>query len=456
MPRQAVSWLHVSGYRCQLRRLERALLSPGDDSPAGPARGSLAIGCVLTVIALAGCVLLSRLWPQPGLGDARIAMGQTSGALYVKVGDTWHPVLNLASARLIATADANPLPVPEAVLARTKRGPLLGIPGAPQLIVPALPAQQSVWTVCDAEADEGTTVLLGADLPVGRVNAGQALLVAAGTGAPAYLLYHGRRALVDLADRAAVRALRLQGRAPHLVSQTLLNAVPEAPPVTVPRIRNAGAPAGGWLPGFRVGDVLRITRAAGEEFYVVLTAGVQRISPVVADMLRFTGSADVTTVAPGLLRAAPNVDSLPVSAIPDQVPADPGGATWCAVWEPTASGPPAIEFLATQRAPAAAPVALAQADGRGPSVDRFSIAAGHSAYVATQSQVGNRTRVDTRYLVTDTGVRFAIHDDEAARLLGLPARPVPAPWPVLAALPCGPELSREQASVVRDTVATGP
>lgn len=115
-----------------------------------------------------------------------------------------------------------------------------------------------------------------------------------------------------------------------------------------------------------------------------------------------------------------------------------------------------IGFLAAPAAPAAAPVRLAQADGAGPAVDAFSIAAGHSAYVATQSRFGDRTRVDTRYLVTDTGVRYAVHDEEAARLLGLPAMPAPAPWPVLAALPCGPELSREKASVARDTVPPAP
>ena len=60
-----------------------------------------------------------------------------------------------------------------------------------------------------------------------------------------------------------------------------------------------------------------------------------------------------------------------------------------------------------------------------------------------------------KYLVTDTGVRFAIHDDDAAHDLGLPA-PIPAPWPVLVTLPSGPELSRQTASVARDTVAGPP
>ena len=96
-----------------------------------------------------------------------------------------------------------------------------------------------------------------------------------------------------------------------------------------------------------------------------------------------------------------------------------------------------------------APVTLAQADGAGPALDAVYLPPGRSAYVRANGRSG------TRYLVTDTGVRFAIHDDEAAHDLGLPAVALPAPWPMLAALPSGPELSRANASVARDSVA-GP
>ena len=93
---------------------------------------------------------------------------------------------------------------------------------------------------------------------------------------------------------------------------------------------------------------------------------------------------------------------------------------------------------------------LSQADGSGPALDAVYLPPGRSAYVRGVAEPA------TRYLVTDTGVRFAIHDDDAAHDLGLPAAAVPAPWPVLAALPSGPELSRQNASVARDAVAAGP
>jgi len=459
--RQPTTRLQISAYRFLLRRVECALLGRDirtvNESPRAHT-ASLAVGCVLATIAMAACAALALLRPHAQLDQARIVMGQESGALYVRVGDTWHPVLNLASARLIAATAANPRPVGESDLGRTKRGPLLGIPGAPQLLGEPLSAAESVWTICDTDGVATTAVVGPTEASsVRRLGRDQALLVAPPSGSPAYLLNNGQRAVVDLADPAVLRALRLEGRAPLVVSQALLNAIPEAPPITAPRIRGAGGKAAG-LPGFPVGSVLRITRGDGDEYYAVLTAGVQRIGHVAADLLRLSnsqGTANAVTVAPDAIRAAPIVNTLPVAGFPDRAPTVDGGSTSCVTWEPsepTLSGNFGVAFLAGSGLPVPAgrtPVTLSQADGRGPALDAVYLPPGRSAYVRGNGRVG------TRYLVTDTGVRFAIHDDDAAHDLGLPPA-IPAPSPVLAALPSGPELSRQNASVARDTVAGRP
>ena len=97
--------LQVSGYRFLLRRMEHALVR-GDvrmlDDPLRAQSLSLIAGCVLAVIAIAGCAILAFVRPQGTLGSAPIVVTSESGALYVRIGDTMHPVLNLASARLIA------------------------------------------------------------------------------------------------------------------------------------------------------------------------------------------------------------------------------------------------------------------------------------------------------------------------------------------------------------------
>src|SRR6201993_2406762 len=381
--RQPTTRLHVSGYRFLSRRIECALLGRdlGAVNEPLPARtAALTVGAALATIAVVACALLALLRPQADLDRVRIVMGKESGALYVRVGDIWHPVLNLASARLIAATDANPQPVRESELRGTKRGPLLGIPGAPQLLGPPLSPDESVWTICDTDSNAATTIVIGpaGGSSVRRLGPEQAVVIASGSSWPTYLLYNGQRAVVDLADTAVVRALRLEGRVPHIVAQSLLRAVPEAPPITPPRIRDVGGKAAG-LPGFPVGSVLRITRAGGDEYYVVLTTGVQRIGQVTADLLRFSnsqGSANLITVAPDALRVTPIVTTLPVASFPDRAPSDDGlnsaDTTVCVTWAPTAAGHSHVTFLAGSGLPVPAgqvPVTLSQSDGRGPGLD---------------------------------------------------------------------------------------
>ncbi|OBJ94542.1 type VII secretion protein EccB [Mycobacterium sp. 1245852.3] len=459
MPPRPATWVQVSAHRYLLRRVEGALLGEGVGAAWPGSRGrrvSLLCGCVLTAVALAGCTLLAVLRPHVALDRARIVMSRESGALFVRVGDVWHPVLNLSSARLIAATAANPQPVTDSDLSATKRGPLLGIPGAPESLGRPLSPDDTDWAICDSTgASTATAVIIGPRSeapPAHRVTGGEAILVATAAGSPAYLLYDGHRALVNLDDAAVVRALRLERRAPVTVSPALLNAVPEVPPIAPPRIHGSGTRAPG-LPGLPVGSVLRITRADGDEYYAVLAAGVQRIGQVAADLLRFSnpqGTTNAVTVAPDAIRSAPVVTELPVALFPDRPPtfSDPAG-TLCASWEGKRTG---VAFVAEAGLPIPAgrtPVALAQADGDGPTLDAAYVPAGRSAYVRAGDGAG------PRYLITDTGVRFAVHDDDAARDLGL-TDAAPAPWPLLTLLPAGPELSRRNASIARDAVAGSP
>ncbi|MCV7350826.1 type VII secretion protein EccB [Mycobacterium parmense] len=449
------AWLYLSGYRFLLRRLECALL--GGDFVACGARLraqaiSLTVGSVVAAVALAGCALLGLLRPHPALDRAQIVIGERSGALYVRVGDTWHPVPNLASARLVAATAGDPLKVREADLANVKRGPLLGIPGAPSFVGSPLPAEEAGWTVCDGPGGAATTVVVGGAgaASVGRLPTGQAVLAVPVSGSPTFLLYDGQRAVIDLADAAVVRALRLEGRAPRPVSSWLLSALPEAPPIAAPRIRRVLGEVPGAA-GFPVGSVLRVSRADGDENYAVLPGGVQRIGQVAADLLRFAdsrGTTNAIAVAPDVVRAAAVVDALPVAGYPDHAPTLVGDDGTLCVARDVADARAALLTASAPPVPAGqTPLTLAQADGRGPALDAVYLPPGRSAYVRGDGRDG------TRYLVTDAGVRFAVRDDDAAHDLGL-AEPIPAPWPVLAALPCGPELSRQRASVARD--ATGP
>jgi hypothetical protein len=350
--RAASARLQLSGDRFVLRRIEAALLGADPGAVEHPARAvSLAVGCLLAALLLAAGVLTGWLRPPAGLGDAPIVLGTESGALYVRVGDTLHPVLNLASARLIAGADAAPRPVREAALGRARRGPLLGIPGAPGPLGPPVGAE-SGWAVCDTGA---ATAVIVEPAPGAWLRPPPLLVTADSGDSQTYLLAGGHRTVVDRADPHLVRP----------VSPVLLEAVPEAPPT-------------------------------------------------------------------------------PAATVPDR-PLGPDAPVLCVLWAPATPADVAVLAGAgLPLPPGAAPVGLAQADGSGPALDAVYLPAGHTAFVRAGG---------ARYLVADTGVRFAVPDDAAARSLGLPGTPTPAPWPMLAALPHGPELSRPDALVARDVVA---
>ena len=450
MARYPNSRLQLSGHRFLLRRLERAVLlgDAADDDPVRRQPLSLAVGALVAVLVMAGCALLGWLRPPAGLGDGLILMDRVSGALYVRVDGTVHPVLNLASARLIAGVSDDPRPVAATDLANAKRGPLLGIPGAPGPIGAALSAQESAWTVCD---DAVTTVIAGPVVTDGAVPGlapDEAVLVSSVSGTT-YLLYDGRRAVVDPTDPVTVRALHLEDRIPRPASPALLSVIPEAPVITAPDIPDAGSPGPQSLSGFMVGDVVRVERADGTEYFVILAGGVQRIGAVAADLIKFASArpdTDITAVAPTAISDVPILGALPVAEFPDRIgpPLTGDVAVLCASW---AAGRVAIRAGAgSPIGEGHVPVVLAQADGGGPAVDAVFMPPGRSAYV------GVRDTDVTGSLVADTGVRYPVADGDTARILGLADGPVPAPWQLVAMLPSGPELRRAAALVARDVV----
>ena len=468
LPSSGMAWqpttrLQTSGHRFLRRRIECALLGRDlravNDSMRAPAQ-SLTAGLAIAIVVLAGCLVLALMRPQPGVEKASIVMESHSGALYVRVGETLHPVLNLASARLIVRAKADPQAVPASAFSRDKMGPLLGIPGAPQFLGRPLGEDESRWTVCDSR--DGTTVIVGGEPQSGVLMRGQTLLVTPTSGGSTYVLFDGRRAAVNLGEAAVARALGLDGRSPLPVSPVLLNLIPESPPITAPRIPGAGRRGPDSLPGFPIGSVLRVARTEGDEFYIVLKEGIQRVGQVAADLVRFADSQGTRTallIAPDVIRTTKSVTRLPVSDYPDRVqaPSVVDGATVCASWQHPAPGSVAVSFSVGGLPISAgqAPVRLVQADGEGPAVDAVYLPPGRIGYVRATSLSGAHARTGTRYLISDTGVRFAVHDDDAAHDLGLPAAMVAAPWSALAALPAGPELGRTNASVAQDVPAAG-
>lgn len=445
MARGQGAQLEASGRRFHTRRLIHALVRGDTAMVEEPVRAqsiSYASGWLAGLLAVAVCAVIAIASPAGGLGDAPIVMVRDTGALYVRIGSTWHPALNLASARLVARSAVNPVTVGADAIAAARRGPLVGIPGAPAEL--GQPVAAASWQVCDS----GRTVLIaGADAD-GRDRVGPVLATAAGEHlAATYLVYEGKRAEVDLRDLAVVRALRLDGVMPRQLSSSFLDLLPELPPITAPAISGLGGKGPG---GFVVGQVVRVSRADAAEHHVVLTSGLQRVGDVAADVIRFAHGADggdLRTVPPAAIAAIAAVRELAVSTFPEQArPPLPSEVPVCTHWRSDAGR---VDTVVSQGKPGTGAVPLVQDDGDGPNIDAVAIPPGRYAYVHATGVLGGSV-IGPRYLVSDRGVRYGIHDADTAKYLGVEGEPLPAPWPMLARLPGGPELSVAAAEVLRD------
>ncbi|MGF6882772.1 type VII secretion protein EccB [Nocardia sp. GAS34] len=469
MPAQLTTRAQVNGYLFLLQRFDHALVRRDVHMLHDPMRiqyRSWITGFVLAALVAGGCAVLGFLHPQGQVGDSKIIMGSHSGALYVVVGKTLHPVLNLASARLVAGSGAAPAPVEEAKLSDMPRGSLLGIPGAPAAL-PGPSSARSAWAVCDdVGSGLNTTVLEGNPQLGPQVHptaAGEALL-ATRDGA-SYLIYDGRHARVDTANAAIESALQLHGIAQRPIGTGLLNATVSAPDLAVPAIPNAGAPSA--VHGTPIGTVISVEgeQPGSAMLYVALADGIQTVSPFTAEVLRTANSMgrnEMTQVAPDAIRGVPVVHTLPVDQFPVQRPAIVSADTApiaCAAW---ARGPhdPAAQLgvLIGRQLPlpdGAQPLDLV-GGSTGAVADAAYVPPSTGEFVQVTGIEPDSTRRDGLFYITDTGVRFGIPDAATAAVLGL-SQPKLVPWQIVDQFPSGPMLDRRSALIARDTVpVTGP
>ncbi|MFE1172129.1 type VII secretion protein EccB [Streptomyces sp. NPDC058773] len=310
----------LNGYTFAKKRLVAAFLQPSpdrtDEGAPNPLRAVLP-GLVIAALVLAGFGAWGMFRPKAPKGwdtpGEHVLLGSQSATLYVVLTTDGkrqlHPVLNMASARLLLkTEQVDVLKVDEHELDSGKipHGPTLGIPYAPDRIPEAREAQKSKrWAVCEQPGSNGRTVqkatFLFADRDAHKVEGpnrlrGGRMLYVRETGA------HGRRYLVDgrgtkyLIDGGASPELLLRAlvgnRPPQPVTEEWLATFHDGTPIGFPALPpSVGRRAG--VPGLdahedQVGRVLRATTGAGAQQYVVLPGEVRPVSDFVARLLLFS------------------------------------------------------------------------------------------------------------------------------------------------------------------------
>ena len=485
----------VTGWRFVMRRIASGIALHDTRMLVDPLRSqsrAVLTGVLILITGLAGCFVFSLIRPSGSAGNNAVLADRSTAALYVRVGDELHPVLNLTSARLIVGRPVDPTMVKSSELDRFPRGNLIGIPGAPERMVQNT-SRDANWTVCDAVSgiargahSTGVTVIAGP--PDGRgaraaaLRSTQGVLVDNGTST--WLLWDGKRSQIDLANHAVTNALGLGADvpAPRPIAQGLFNAIPEAPALTAPSIPNAGAPANYAAPApigaVVVSYALDQSSPGAGRYYAVLPDGLQPISPVLAAILRNTNSYGLDQ-PPRL--GADGVAKLPVSRMldssryPDQqvtlVDAAKDPVT-CAQWsKPVGAATSSLSLLSGSAPPVPDAVHTVDLVGGGASqgtATRVALAPGTGYFTQTVGGGAASPGTGSLFWVSDTGVRYGIDNEQdnsanagrgkTVEALGLSPPPVPIPWSVLSLFAAGPTLSRADALLAHDGLApdSGP
>ncbi|OKK06852.1 type VII secretion protein EccB [Streptomyces sp. CB03234] len=312
----------LNAYTFAKKRTVAAFLQPSptvtEEGAPRPLR-AIVPGLIVAALVLAGFGAWGMFRPKAPKGwdeaGAKVIVGKQSTTRYVvlttgkgKDGKTLlHPVLNLASARLLLDPQKfGVVQVSDDILDAGKppRGPILGIPYAPDRLPSDTEAAKAKrWAVCEqpgggkgASVQKATFVLAERDFSrtdgKERLKDGQVLYVKGQKGARYLVDASGTKYLVrGTPTDAAVLTTALVGlnKEPQAVTDDWLATLHDGSPIDFPEIPGTvGEPAG--IEGLgtnenRVGMVLLAKTGSGPQHFVVLPGKVQPVSDFTAWLL---------------------------------------------------------------------------------------------------------------------------------------------------------------------------
>jgi type VII secretion protein EccB len=435
----------LNAYTFAKRRTLASFLQP---SPTGSEEGapkplravvpSLVVGVV--VLAVFGAIGMfsptaPKGWDEPG---AHVIVASKSTTRYVVLktgGETQlHPVLNMASAKLLLDPDKDSvITVAEDVLDSGKppHGATIGIPYAPDRLPSPEEAEKAMrWAVCERPGPGGRAIQKAAFVLAGkewsktegadRLTGGELMYVVGPDGKSQYVVDSRGYAypLADPADKELLKALDTQGRAPQRVSRDWLDTLHKGDPIAIPDIKGTpGADAGAsdMLREYdKVGMVIKAYDGRRMQYYVVLQGAVARISEFTATLLLNSGdlvgvgqAGEAQQVSPGAVVDSTDFDgqrnwpSYRPQTVNDGSSATAGRNTVCNVLRSVngKNGATTLSTWAGKDFPAQLPTGSSSAyvtPGSGQLYRQFQ---------------GTETRAGGVFLVTDTGLRYALQSN---------------------------------------------
>ncbi|MFD3699580.1 type VII secretion protein EccB [Streptomyces sp. NPDC058646] len=447
----------LNAYTFAKRRTVAAFLQPSatgtEEGAPRPLRAVLP-GLIVGALVLAGFGAWGMFkptapkgWAQPG---TQVIVGKQSTTRYVvlttkvngKDQTRLHPVLNLSSARLLLDPQKfKVIQVDDKVLDAGKppRGPIIGIPYAPdRLPAKADAGKAKRWAVCQQPGGNGlgvqTATFVLADREAGlmddgrRVTDTQSLYVqSTGAGKERYLVdATGTKYKFPEGTPAAgtmTTALVGSGSAPQPVTEQWLATLNSGEDLAFPQLPGkVGADAdvkGLATADNKVGMVLAAQTGAGTQHYVVLPGKVAPVSEFTAWLLISSPATDGLNMhgkAREIDLQSLNPDATPflggarwpqkkAERINQAAPAGGAGATGSGSRDTVCNVLRAVDGQGNQT--------LSTWAGTGFPID--ITASGTSAYVTpgsgllyTQVQGKQTTAGGALFLVTDTGLRYAV------------------------------------------------
>ncbi|ASL18361.1 type VII secretion protein EccB [Mycobacterium intracellulare] len=470
----------LSGHRWQNNRLEKAMLCRDTKDTETPHRNqsmAMSMGIASMVLLCVIGFVVAKISPQSAQRNAKFIV-TASGGLYIQYGQKFHPVLNLASARLILNSPESAKPVKDSVLDTRGRGQTMGIYQAPEMLTPRAD-DVARWTVCDTHSAPlslteasavKTTLIAGVNDLKGQKELAAPNAVAVrdpDTLGQVWVMWGNRRATVGGDDKAAQAVLGLtpdtmSKAAP--ISRGLLNTITPAPPITAPFIPDRGARSAA-VSGMSNGDVVRTKSVLGQNvFTVVYSDGVQEVPSLVAELLAAAGSPIITTPAASLT-AAPRVQRIDVAAFPPVAPVYVQAPVMCWTWTRSTTDAVAStrltvgDQLPLPAADAAKVVSLLPITGVDHAQQAFT-APGKGWYVRVTGDSRTSEAREQLLWIDDTGVRYFLGLDNKSydgtvKALGIDARsPLLIPWSIARLYAQGPTLSKSAALTLHEDAPT--
>ena len=446
----------VEGQAFSRRRLITAFVSgaPGgrEVEPGKPLRAVVG-GVVLSAIIVVGALAAGLLAPTlpDGWDQDSLVIAEDTGARYVALDGVLYPVINTASARLLIPSNFKVVSAKADKLTTSKRGPTLGIIGAPDALPTSASLVDTGWATCTS-ANTGMVTRLSRP-PAATATTDQAVVATVGTddNAEVFLVDNGFRYRIKPEDVVAVRrALGLQSAPDYTVTATWINLFAPAPDIDldafqVPDAGDSLAGVKGLPPNARIGSIISDS-ADTDTHYVLLSGGaVAELTPFAYALYR-TGPAagsPVTVQAP-VLAGLGEVDT-PVwpDAWPAVVPSQVEGTPCALLLAGTGGVKPQTQLgVSTLAPPADGTTSVVVDPGAGALVRGIGQASLDNGPV---------------FLVDQTGAAFPIEvsgSDDPIAQLGFSLNdivPVPQAW--VALFSPGPTLSTAGARTVVSTVA---